>query len=186
MKKKAGIDLGLTDKEKAFLHKIARSAIVNRLKGRESLKFTTDLDNLKKKMGAFVSLHRKGNLRGCIGFIQPVKPLYEIVPEMAVSAAFQDPRFEPLREEELENLDIELSVLTPMKLLRDINEIEIGKHGLMIVKDHFSGLLLPQVASEYGWDRKTFLRQTCLKAGLPPDSWEQDDTDVYLFSADVF
>ena len=105
---------------------------------------------------------------------------------MAISAAFQDPRFEPMSAKELEDLDIEISVLTPMKPVTDINEIEVGKHGLMIVKDYYSGLLLPQVATEYGWDRETFLEHTCMKAGLPVNAWKDSDTKIYAFSADVF
>ena len=105
---------------------------------------------------------------------------------MAISAAFQDPRFEPLSEKELADLDIEISVLTPMKQITDINEIEIGKHGLMIVKDYFSGLLLPQVATEFGWDKEKFLEHTCMKAGLPQNAWKDSAAKIYAFSADVF
>lgn len=185
-KVKAGIDLGLSDEDKSTLHKIALTSIKNRLKSKETSLSTPDSKILQENRGAFVSLHRRGKLRGCIGFIQGVKPLYQTIHEMSMSAAFQDPRFEPLKEKELEDLEIEISVLTPLKQVSDINEIEIGKHGLMIVKEPYSGLLLPQVATEYGWDRETFLNQTCMKAGLPEGSWVDKDTKILAFSADVF
>jgi AmmeMemoRadiSam system protein A len=185
-KEKVGVDLGLSDDEKTTLLKIARTTIESRIKGKDAPEFTPDSETLKENRGAFVSLHRKGNLRGCIGHIQATKPLYKTIQEMAISAAFQDPRFEPMSEKELEDLDIEISVLTPMKPVTDINEIEVGKHGLMIVKDYYSGLLLPQVATEYGWDRETFLEHTCMKAGLPVNAWKDSDTKIYAFSADVF
>lgn len=185
-KKKIGVNLGLTDKEKKTLLNIARSTIESRLLGKESLEFTPETESLKQKRGAFVSLHRKGKLRGCIGYIHAEKPLYKTIKEMALSAAFQDPRFEPLSIDEFEDLNIEISVLTPMKQITDINEIDIGKHGLMIVKDYLSGLLLPQVATEYGWDRETFLAHTCIKACLPERAWKDKDTKIYIFSADIF
>jgi len=185
-KEKVGIDLGLKDVEKTTLLGLARTTIESKLKGKDAPAFIPDSDTLKENRGAFVSIHRHGNLRGCIGNISTEKPLYKTIREMALSAAFNDPRFAPLKENEFDDLDIEISVLTPMQQITDINEIEVGKHGLMIVKDHFSGLLLPQVATDYGWDRETFLSHTCMKAGLPEDAWEDKDTKIYAFSADVF
>jgi AmmeMemoRadiSam system protein A len=184
--KKAGIDLGLTDEEKAILHTIAKTAIEARCKHAHISDTIPDSATLKEKRGAFVSLHRQGALRGCIGYIIAEKPLYVAIREMAQAAAFQDPRFEPLSEQEIEDLDIEISVLTPLQQITDIDEIEVGKHGLMIVKGYYTGLLLPQVATEYGWDRKTFLEHTCMKAGLPTDAWKDKDTKLLIFSADVF
>jgi AmmeMemoRadiSam system protein A len=105
---------------------------------------------------------------------------------MAIAAGFQDPRFEPVREDELEDLDIEISVLTPLKKIEDIKEIEVGKHGIYIAKHAYHGLLLPQVATNYGWNKKMFLEQTCIKAGLPKDAWFDIDTEIYIFSADIF
>ena len=185
-KEKVGIDLGLKDGEKTTLLGLARTTIESNLKGNEAPDFIPDSDTLKENRGAFVSLHRHGNLRGCIGNITAGKPLYKTIREMALSAAFNDPRFTPLKENEFDDLDIEISVLTPMQQITDINEIEIGKHGLMIVKDYFSGLLLPQVATDFGWDRETFLSHTCSKAGLPEEAWKDKDTKIYAFSADVF
>jgi AmmeMemoRadiSam system protein A len=185
-KEKVGIDLGLKDAEKSTLLELARTTIECKLKGKDALEFTPDSNTLKENRGAFVSLHRHGNLRGCIGYITAEKPLYKTIQEMALSAAFHDPRFGPLKENEFDDLDIEISVLTPMQQISDINEIEVGKHGLMIVKDYLSGLLLPQVATDFGWDRETFLSHTCSKAGLPEEAWKDKDTKIYAFSADVF
>jgi len=106
---------------------------------------------------------------------------------MAEAAAFQDPRFPPVRVDELGELEIEISVLTPLREIKDPEEIEVGKHGIMIERPpYYSGLLLPQVATEYGWDRETFLEQTCIKAGLPPNAWRDPATRIYIFSAEIF
>ena len=113
-------------------------------------------------------------------------PLAQAVQDMALSAAFQDSRFEPLTVEELKELDIEISVLTPFEKITDPERIQVGCHGLMIRKGDRSGLLLPQVPVQFGWDRPTFLSQTCHKAGLEPDAWEDPDTELYIFSADIF
>jgi len=141
---------------------------------------------LKEQRGAFVTLNKHGSLRGCIGYIEGYKPLYEAVAEMAEAAAFRDPRFMPLTQDEWKDIEIEISVLTPLERITDINQIKAGKHGIYIKKGFYSGLLLPQVATEYGWDRKTFLEQTCRKAGLPSDAWKEEDTVIYIFSADIF
>jgi AmmeMemoRadiSam system protein A len=125
-------------------------------------------------------------LRGCIGSLDASDPLYLTVEEMAQAAAFRDPRFRPVSEDELPYLDLEISVLTPMREIDDQDEIEVGKHGIMIKKGRLSGLLLPQVASERNWDRITFLEETCRKAGLPRDAWKDKETKIYVFSADVF
>ncbi|MFC1591993.1 AmmeMemoRadiSam system protein A [Thermodesulfobacteriota bacterium] len=183
---KVGVDLGLTKEEKKILLSIARTTIVSKARGQSLPEVTPATPTLNENRGAFVSLHRHGNLRGCIGYIQAVKPLYQTIQEMALSAAFRDPRFPPLEEKDLADLDIEISVLTPMREVSDITEIEIGRDGLMIIKEPHSGLLLPQVATEYGWDRETFLSQTCIKAGLPVDAWKDTNTTVLAFSADVF
>jgi AmmeMemoRadiSam system protein A len=141
---------------------------------------------LKEKRGAFVTIKRKGQLRGCIGYTQAVKPLSQTIMEMAQAAAFQDPRFPPLTKNELADLEIEISVLTPFRSIQDIKEIEVGKHGLFMERGGYSGLLLPQVASEYHWDRQTFLEHTCLKAGLPKEAWKDKNTKIQVFSAEIF
>ncbi len=177
---------GLTEDEKSSLHKIAITAIKKRLNNEAPAKPDAATDTLNEKRGAFVSLHKHGQLRGCIGYVHAVKPLAETINDMASAAAFQDPRFPPLKEDELSDLDIEISVLTPMKQIKDITEIEVGKHGLMMIKGPYSGLLLPQVATQYNWDRQTFLSQTCNKAGLPVDAWKEEDIEIYIFSAEIF
>ncbi len=184
--KKVGVDLGLTDEEKKILHSIAREAIESRLNGRPLPPLPSLTPTLEEYRGAFVTLTKKGNLRGCIGLIRPVKPLAASVQEMAVAAAFQDPRFPPLTREEWPSIEIEISALTPFQRVKDLSEIQIGTHGLYIQKGPYSGLLLPQVATEYGWDREEFLRQTCIKAGLPPMAYQDPDAEIYAFSADIF
>lgn len=179
-------NLGLTEDEKSRLLKIAREAIDHRLRGEKAPFGEPGSSNLEGKSGVFVSLHKKGRLRGCIGCIEGRKSLFKTVQEMAQSAAFEDPRFSPLSREEMVNLDIEISVLTPLKEAHDINEIDVGVHGIYLVKGFHSGLLLPQVATQYGWDRVTFLEETCRKAGLPPQSWKDEKTKIYIFKADIF
>ncbi len=141
---------------------------------------------LNEKRGAFVTIKINGQLRGCIGLIRASKPIYEAVREMAQAAAFDDPRFAPMTKEEFASIDIEISVLSQLTKVHDLNEIEVGRDGLMIRLDFHSGLLLPQVASELGWDRITFLEQTCLKAGLSKNSYKDKIAEIYRFSADVF
>jgi AmmeMemoRadiSam system protein A len=181
-----GVDLGLTDQEKKYLHTLARSVIESRTTGTSQPGFAAPTATLQEKRGAFVSLHSKGQLRGCIGYIHAVKPLYRTIQDMALAAAFQDPRFPPLSKDELADLDIEISVLTPMREITDISEIEVGKHGLLLIQGNYSGLLLPQVATEYGWGREEFLGHTCMKAGLPTAAWKDQNTKIFVFSADVF
>ncbi|MGQ9647000.1 MAG: AmmeMemoRadiSam system protein B [Thermodesulfobacteriota bacterium] len=184
--RKVGVDLGLSEEEKKTLHQIARTVIENKAKGKPVPEFKIDSPTLKENRGAFVSIHKKGQLRGCIGYIEGRGPLHRTIEEMAEAAAFRDPRFNPVTEKEVPDLDIEISVLTPLKKISDVNEIEVGKHGIYIKQGWYSGLLLPQVATEYGWDRRTFLEHTCLKAGLPPHAWKDKDTEIYIFSADIF
>jgi len=182
---KAAIDLGLSGEEKQALLRIARESIEAELRG-EAPPAAEGQGTPDEKRGAFVSLKKRGKLRGCIGMIEAKKPLAQTVEEMAVAAAFQDPRFPPLRREELKDLRVEISVLTPLRRVADVGAIEIGTHGLYIRKGARAGLLLPQVAIEWRWDRETFLRETCRKAGLAPDAWRDPETEIYLFSADVF
>ncbi len=136
--------------------------------------------------GVFVTLHEGGELRGCIGYTERIKSLPVMVGEVAVLAAIEDPRFSPVGADEIDNIDIEISVLSPMTPVRDISEIEVGKHGLLLEWRGSRGLLLPQVPSEYGWDRETFLNQTARKAGLSPDTWKLPDAKLSLFSAEIF
>jgi AmmeMemoRadiSam system protein A len=177
---------GLSPKEKKTLREFARATIRARARGEALPGIPAETDALCRKTGAFVSLHRRGMLRGCIGYVEAVAPLAQAVQEMALSAAFQDPRFEPLAVEELDGLEIEISVLTPFEKITDTERVEVGTHGLMIRKGHASGLLLPQVPVQFGWNRQTFLSQTCQKAGLSPDAWQDSGTELFIFSADIF
>ncbi len=181
-----GMDRGLTEEEQSRLLTLARESIEDRLQGKKTPEDEGDSAALKEKRGVFVSLHKKGRLRGCIGCIEGRKPLLKAVREMAQSAAFEDPRFSPLHREEMKDLDIEISVLTPLKEIKDIHEIEVGTHGIYLAKGFFSGLLLPQVATQYGWDRVTFLEETCRKAGLPSQAWKDKNTRICIFTADIF
>ena len=176
----------LTAKEKVTLLDIAKKAITARINNKDMPELSVDSEILKEKRGAFVTLKKRGHLRGCIGYIKAVKPLGETVQEMAVAAAFHDPRFPSLKPDEFRDLTFEISVLSPLKLIKDINEIEVGKHGLFIVSGYKSGLLLPQVAVEYEWDRESFLKETCHKAGLPMRAWMDEETEIYIFSAEYF
>ncbi|NWG12271.1 MAG: AmmeMemoRadiSam system protein A [Acidobacteria bacterium] len=145
-----------------------------------------DRPELHQLAGAFVSLHRGDELRGCIGLIEPEGPLYRTVQRCAVSAAVEDFRFDPVTADELPEIKIEISVLSALKVADNISEIKVGKHGLYMVRGHRRGLLLPQVATDYGWDRESFLTQTCHKAGLSGDAWRDPATAIYLFEAQVF
>ena len=136
--------------------------------------------------GAFVTLEKGGALRGCIGHVRAYKPLEQTVSEMAVQAALHDPRFPPVTADELDGLTVEISVMSPLTVVENVSEIEVGTHGLIIQDGGRSGLLLPQVATDYGWDRETFLEHTCMKAGLPPDSWKQEGVTILKFTAEVF
>lgn len=177
---------GLSEAEKALLHKIARESIAARLEGRPIPKYDAPSPALKETRGAFVTLKKHGRLRGCIGHIVGRLPLTDTVCEMAQAAAFEDPRFPPVTASEFDDLDIEISAMTPLKEIDAVEEIQVGTHGLYITDDRRSGLLLPQVATEYGWDRRTFLEQTCRKAGLPQDAWKAAGTRIFTFSAEVF
>lgn len=135
--------------------------------------------------GAFVSLHVSGRLRGCIGMIEAPGPLAETVLRCAAAAAIEDPRFDPVTIAEVPNLEIEVSVLSPLRAARP-EEVEPGKHGLRIRQGYRSGLLLPQVATRYSWSRERFLEETCHKAGLPRDAWRDPETRIEVFTAEVF
>ena len=174
-----------TKEQRAKLLKLARRSIEHYLRtGRRLDDLGIDDPALYKEKGAFVTLKKNGMLRGCIGHIIADMPLCEVVAEMAIQAAVGDPRFPAVTMDELPEIEIEISVLSPLKKVEDINDIKIGKHGLLLRKGFYSGLLLPQVPVEYGWDRMTFLRQLAVKAGLPPDEWQGGE--LYSFTAEVF
>lgn len=179
------MDFSLTSKEKEILLKAARQAITAKIKKIEPESFETTA-NLKKQSGVFVSLHIDTALKGCIGYLTSEKPLLDTVKEAAVASAFQDLRFSPLKENETDRVNIEISVLSEMKKITRIEEIQVGEHGILIKQGYHSGLLLPQVATENGWDRETFLTNTCYKAGLPGNCWKEKKTVIEIFSALVF
>jgi len=145
-------------------------------------------EEFSEKQGAFVTLYKNNELRGCIGYSEPIFPLYKAVAEAAQASAFSDPRFVPVTEDEIDNLKIEVSVLTkPVKIeFKDseelLRQIKIGKDGLIIER----GLLLPQVAVEYNWNAKEFLENTCMKAGLPADYWKETNVKIYKFQTQIF
>jgi AmmeMemoRadiSam system protein A len=141
---------------------------------------------LLKGGAAFVSLHCGEDLRGCIGLLSDEGELYRTVQRCALSAALEDTRFKPVTLDEVAGLSIEISVLSPPRRVTDVQLIEVGKHGLIIARGGQRGLLLPQVAAKYNWDRNTFLSQTCRKAGLPANAWSQPDTVIQIFEAQVF
>ncbi len=141
---------------------------------------------LKEKCGGFVTLKKGGELRGCIGYIEAYKPLYQTIREMAKAAAFDDPRFPGLDISEWPELEVEISVLTPLREIDDPEIIEVGRDGLLIRHGSSSGLLLPQVPVEQGWSREEFLAHTCLKADLAQDCWRRSGCRLFIFSAEVF
>jgi len=175
----------LTDAQRQALLALARQAIRERVRGvRRNTPLPAD-PALQAPGAPFVTLTRDGELRGCIGFIEAVRPLAEAVAHCAVSAAVGDPRFPAVTIEELPHLRIEISVLSPMQPVEDPAAVTVGLHGLLVSHGGHQGLLLPQVATELGWDRQTFLRQTCLKAGLPADAWQRG-ARLQVFTVDHF
>lgn len=180
----------LTKAQGTKLLKLARESIQSSFSGNHA----KVNDELKKEFsenqGVFVTLHEHGMLRGCIGYPMPILPLYEAVISAARSAAFQDPRFPPLKEEEIDKIDLEISVLTVPELIESTenidDKIKIGENGLIIKSGLSSGLLLPQVATEYNWTVEEFLINTCHKAGLHPEAWKEDNVKLYKFQAQIF
>ncbi|NMC74006.1 MAG: AmmeMemoRadiSam system protein A [Geobacteraceae bacterium] len=175
----------ISPEEQQLLLQIAREAIHEAVGAGSPCEKQEGKGNLLEKRGCFVTITTRGRLRGCIGLFSSDKPLCSTVREMAIAAATKDPRFYPLTKDELGEIELEISVLSPLKKIQSIEEIQVGVHGIYIEKNMFRGVLLPQVASEHGWDRTTFLEQTCLKAGLEPDAWK-NEADIYIFSAQIF
>ncbi len=176
----------LNDSAKTELLLLARATLESYLASGTSPEYHTSRPELRARSGAFVSLHRGAELRGCIGQLVPERELFRTVQRCAVSAAVEDLRFSPVTAEELPALTIEISVLTPFRRIRDVGEIEVGKHGIYLVRGPNRGLLLPQVATQYNWDRATFLAQTCRKAGLSEDMANDPGAVIHTFEAQVF
>jgi AmmeMemoRadiSam system protein A len=179
------MDTPLTRDQENSLLRLARLAITHYLEKGKPPDVKVDEDVFKQKRGAFVTLKVKDQLRGCIGYPIPYKPLFETIVDVAISAATKDFRFPSIEDKELPETKIEISVLSLPKTIKDVAEIEVGKHGIIITKGHSRGLLLPQVPLEWGWDRETFLRHTCMKAGLDENAWEKG-AQIEIFSAQVF
>lgn len=175
----------LGEAEQATLLKLARQTLNNLLKGHSAPSSDPPEEMLRAPGAAFVTLRKGGKLRGCIGFTEAVDPLWRTVREATVRAASADPRFEPLRDGELDDVIVEISVLSPMARTEP-DQVKMGTHGLCIQAEGRTGLLLPQVALEWGWDRERFLRAVCEKAGLSPDHWGRPDVELYTFTAQVF
>ncbi len=169
--------------ERSLLLQIARESILSLLEGREMSMFMHS-DHLSEPRGVFTTLYLTGHLRGCVGYPNPLLPLYRAVLETAREAAFDDPRFVPLKIEEAAGLKVSLSVLSSVQPISP-EEIEVGRHGLVISQGRLRGLLLPQVAVEHGWDPRTLLEQTCRKAGLNANAW-REGARLEAFTAEVF
>ena len=177
----------LNKSQRKRLLEIARESISTYLKEGKRYEVSESDPVLNRKMGAFVTLHEHGKLRGCIGNLIGDKPLYLTVRDMAVEAAVNDPRFRSLSISELGDIEIEISALSELEKIQDPNIIEMGKHGVLIRKGFRSGVFLPQVATETGWNREEFLSNLCAhKAGLPKDCWKDGSVDIFIFSAEVF
>jgi AmmeMemoRadiSam system protein A len=179
-------EIYLSGPQRKQLLQLARKTISARLQERQLPDWSKLDEQLKDDGAAFVTLRIDGQLRGCIGYTEAFQPLAKTVQDCSLAAAFQDPRFHPLLESEWPAVKIEVSVLTPMRQIDSIEEIEVGRHGLMISAHGRRGLLLPQVATEQGWDLETFLSHTCYKAGLPTDQWRKPETEIYIFEAEIF
>ena len=175
----------LTDEEKTYLKQLAFLSIKSKF-DRTVVLPDPPTEKMREKLGAFVTLKVRKRLRGCIGHIVGDLPLWKTVKQMASQAAFNDPRFPPLTEEEFSTIAMEISILSPLEPLDDPEKVVPGRHGLLIRKGVASGLLLPQVAIEWGWDREAFLAHTCRKAGLNAGCWKDPDTELYWFQAVIF
>lgn len=182
----------LTEEEGKEGLKLARAAIEEYLSKNIKIKAGAHLPAIfEEKRGVFVTLNKYGNLRGCIGYPYPLFKLKEAIIDAAISAAVNDPRFPSVTKEEFKNIVIEITILTTPEVLKVKpkalpEQIEIGRHGLIVKKGMYQGLLLPQVATEYKWSAEEFLCQTCWKAGLPQDAWLEEDTEVSTFEGQIF
>jgi len=175
----------LSASETMILLSIARQSIIHQVTtGHHDCEPHTE-EALNIRSGCFVTITQNGHLRGCIGNFTTDQPLYLEVADMAAAAATKDPRFHPMERHELDDFSIEISVLSPLQKVDQVEEIQIGTHGIYLEKNLQRGVLLPQVATEQQWDRETFLQQTCRKAGLPGNAWQSPETDIYIFSATI-
>ncbi|MGA8152770.1 MAG: AmmeMemoRadiSam system protein A [Terriglobales bacterium] len=172
-----------TTEERSLLLKLAHASIEAELIG-QKISLEPPSPHLAEPRGAFTTIYIRGELRGCVGYVFPVYSVYRTVAETARSAAFEDARFPPINHEESVELEVSLSILSPTRAIR-AEELDIGKHGLLVSQHGQRGLLLPQVPVEHAWDRVTFLEQTCRKAGLPLDAWRHG-AKLEAFTAEIF
>ncbi len=178
----------MDEKNKKALLQIARKSVESAVKGTSNDQTQVEITSpdLKGENGVFVTLRTRGILRGCIGRMVSDIPLHKLVSEMAVSAATEDPRFNQIQPSELDDLEIDVSVLSPLQMVENPLDFELGRHGIYIKKDSTTGCFLPQVAVDTGWTREEFLTQCCsTKAGLSPDAWKKNDVDVYIFTSEI-
>ena len=178
-------EFALSPEEKKELLALARRTLESFVRNGTVPPYDTGNIHFTDPRGAFVTLTKKGDLRGCIGYIEPVAPLYKAVQQCAVYAASEDPRFAPVTPRELSDIAVEISVLTTPRKITDARLVQVGRHGLIMSRAGRRGVLLPQVATENGWEREEFLSQACLKAGLPADDWKKGAT-IEVFEAIVF
>lgn len=176
----------LTDDEKKFMLKLVRYSIKQQFDSELGDYPKPDYDILNEKDGVFVTITIDGNLRGCIGYIFGTKPLFDTLKEAAVQAAFHDPRFSPLTEEEVDKTELEISILSAPFPMKNYDEIEIGKHGLILTENNSRGLLLPQVPVEHNMNLEEYLSAICQKTGLPAEYWKTKTLNIELFTATVF
>lgn len=176
----------LTEEEKKILLQIAKDSIDDVVLGKPFRERKITQPQLLEHRGAFVTLKIKGGLRGCLGQFTAEEPLWQVVKDRARASALEDPRFSPVRPNEVPKLSIEISALTRLREIESVEEIEVGRHGILIARGGYRGTLLPQVATENDWDRRTFLVHTCRKAGLPDDAWKDPETRIQVYAADVF
>ncbi|MQA28271.1 MAG: AmmeMemoRadiSam system protein A [Luteitalea sp.] len=172
--------------ERLALLRLARASVWAQVHGQPPAEPSVVAGELSRRAGAFVTLHKQGHLRGCIGYVEPDRPLAQVVAQCAVAACSADPRFPAVAPAELSDIEIELSVLGPLEPIVGLDQMEVGRHGLAVELGLRRGLLLPQVAVERGWDCRTFVEQTCQKAGLSPDAWAHGSTTLWKFEAEVF
>ena len=178
----------MDEKDKKILLQIARNSVESAVKGISNDQTQAEPFSLilKEKNGVFVTLRTQGKLRGCIGQMVSDTPLHKLVSEMAVSAATDDPRFNQIKPSELDDLEIDISVLSPLQKVEDPLDFELGIHGIYVIKGSTTGCFLPQVATDTGWTKEEFLSQCCsAKAGLSSDAWKEKDVEVYIFTSEI-
>ncbi len=176
----------LSDEDKKAILHLARSSIECAVKGEQLPSTDLPKQHLHAPCGAFVTVRVNGELRGCYGYVNAYYPLARTVQEVGVKSALEDPRFDPIAPDELSSMEVEVSVLEPPTKVENVEEIEVGIHGLIMETRTHRGLLLPSVPTEYGWDREQFLRHTAQKAGLPPDAWKNKNVLISKFTAEKF